>query len=136
MTPETLARIHADAFAPERGWSAKEFLDLLNQPTVQFFCQSDAFALVRVVADEAELLTLAVAPHAQRRGLATALMHDWLTAVKAERAFLEVSEDNTAAKQLYLKHGFEVCGRRKDYYVRNGGTAVDALLMQKAIYTV
>lgn len=133
MTPERLAQIHGDAFAPERGWTAAEFSDLLKQPTVILFARPEGFALVRVVADEAELLTLAVTPNARRKGIAHELMREWLSAVDASYAFLEAAEENTAATSLYRHYGFEVCGRRKAYYARPTGAAADAVLMQLAI---
>lgn len=133
MTPERLAQIHGDAFAPERGWTAAELADLLKQPTVALFARSEGFALVRVVAGEAELLTLAVIQNARRKGVAKGLMREWLKKVDASYAFLEVAEDNTAATSLYRHCGFEVCGRRKAYYARQTGAAADAVLMQLAI---
>jgi ribosomal-protein-alanine N-acetyltransferase len=133
MTPEALARLHGEAFSPDRGWTAVEFSELLTQPTVQIFERPQAFALVRSVADEAELLTLAVAPAARRGGLADALMRDWMSKVRATSAFLEVAADNHAAQALYEKHGFAVCGRRRAYYARPDSAAVDALLMRAAL---
>lgn len=130
MTPEALARLHGEAFAPERGWTAAEFDDLVKLPTVHLFERPQAFALVRVVADEAELLTLAVSPAARRQGLADTLMREWMRTLPATSAFLEVAADNRAAQALYEKHGFVVCGRRKAYYTRPGTASVDALLMQ------
>jgi ribosomal-protein-alanine N-acetyltransferase len=133
VTPERLAQIHGEAFAPERGWTAAEVSDLLKQPTIALFARPEGFALVRVVADEAELLTLAVIPNARRKGVANELMCEWLSVVDASYAFLEVAEDNTAATSLYRQHGFEACGRRKAYYARPTGVAADAVLMQLAM---
>ncbi len=133
MTPEQLAHIHGEAFAPQRGWTAREFADLLKQPSVVLFSRPEGYALLRVVANEAELLTLAVRPTAQRKGVASDLMREWLSKTDAKRAFLEVAEDNGAAKALYQRHGFEVSGRRKAYYKRSDGVAVDAVLMQLAL---
>ena len=133
MTPEQLAHIHGEAFAPQRGWTAREFADLLKQPSVVLFSRPEGYALLRVVANEAELLTLAGRPTAQRKGVASDLMRAWLSKTDAKRAFLEVAEDNGAAKALYQRHGFEVSGRRKAYYKRSDGVAVDAVLMQLAL---
>jgi ribosomal-protein-alanine N-acetyltransferase len=130
MTPEDLARLHRAAFAPERGWNAAEFETLCASPGVQLYLRPGGFALVRTVADEAELLTLAVDPAERRKGVADALMRDWLDATPARQAFLEVAEDNAAAQALYAKHGFSVSARRKAYYTRLEAAAVDALLMQ------
>jgi ribosomal-protein-alanine N-acetyltransferase len=135
MTPAQMAQIHHDAFAPERGWSAAEFADLLAQPHTTALSASGGFALTRTVADESELLTLAVAPAQRRRGIAAELLERWITAAQAQAdsAFLEVAADNAAALALYSKHGFVQNGRRKDYYARAGTKPVDALLMTRAL---
>ena len=48
----------------------------------------------------------------------------------AESMFLEVAEDNAAALALYAKAGFTEAGRRRGYYRRSGGTAVDARVLR------
>ena len=133
MKASEMAKIHAAAFAPERGWHASEFETLLESPKVQSFVAHGGFALVQVVADEAELLTLAVDPMHQRNGVATELMKAWMTKVRATQAFLEVAADNSAAQALYHKHGFAVAGRRARYYRRPDGSAADAVLMRAAL---
>ncbi|MFK7764777.1 MAG: GNAT family N-acetyltransferase [Roseobacter sp.] len=125
-----MARIHAAAFAPSRGWNDTEFTSLCAAPGVELYTQPHGFALVRVMADEAELLTLAVDPSKQRLGIADKLMWEWLSVQNKSIAFLEVASDNHAAQSLYGKHGFTVVGLRKGYYQRAGGSAVDAVLMR------
>ena len=134
MTPADLARIHAAAFAPERGWTAAEFADLLAQTHTQLFARSDGFALTRTIAGETELLTLAVDPAAQGRGTARGLLTDWLaqTRAEADTAFLEVAADNVRARHLYTALGFTVSGVRKGYYARGASAAADAVLMTRA----
>lgn len=133
MTPEEMAGIHAAAFAPQRGWTAQEFLDLCRTKHVQCFSRPGAFALVRTIADETELLTVATEPGAQRLGLAEALLRSWIRNTTAHRAFLEVAERNAPALRLYQKLGFVEYGRRKGYHARADGTREDAVLMQKAL---
>ena len=70
--PTALAALHASAFpAP---WSAAVFADLLAQPGVLLGVEPDGFILIRVVLDEAEILTLAVVPPARRHGLGRRLV--------------------------------------------------------------
>lgn len=133
MTPEDMAALHAAAFAPDRGWTAAEIADLCASPFVDALTSPAGFALIRTVAEEAELLTLAVDPARRRSGIGTRLMQRWLSTTPAERAFLEVAADNRAAQALYARHGFAVTGRRRGYYARPGGPAVDAVLMQVAV---
>ena len=54
-------------------------------------------------------------------------------AMGAARAFLEVSADNGPAFTLYLSCGYEIVGRRKDYYQRMDGLSEDALVMQRTL---
>lgn len=128
--PEALATLHATSF--DRGWSATTFADLLKQPGVLAITGSDGFILFRVVADEAEILTLAVRPEGRGRGQGGRLTREAAAAAAeagARRLFLEVAEDNVAARALYRRAGFEVFGGRPRYYARPGATPVDALLL-------
>lgn len=133
MTPEELASLHRAAFRSERNWSADEFADLLLNPHVTLTIDPQGFALIRSLAGEAELLTLAVHPDHHRQGIATRLMTEWMAVATAQMAFLEVAADNHAAQGLYQKHGFAETGRRRSYYRRSGGSAVDAVLMTAAL---
>lgn len=133
MTPADLAALHGAAFAPERGWRAAEFTELCASPHVHLFTRPGGFALVRAVAGEAELLTLATAPDRRREGIADALMTRWMQQIKGDIAFLEVAADNHAARALYAKHGFAPVSLRKAYYTRPNGPAADAVLMQAAL---
>lgn len=133
MTPEKMGQLHAAAFSPQRGWSADEFHSLCASPLVQCYFDAQGFALTRTIADESELLTLAVDPNHRRQGIAGNLTKEWLGRTTAQTAFLEVAADNAAAHALYAKYGFAETGRRKGYYQRIGGHSVDAVLMQAAV---
>jgi len=134
VTPEQLAQIHSAAFTLERGWTAAEFTDLIASAYVNLFTADGGFALTRTVAGESELLTLAVHPDHQRRGIALGLLSDWIAAIQphVETAFLEVAADNHRALALYQSAAFTRSGQRKAYYARNGAPAVDAVLMSRA----
>lgn len=125
-----LADLHAEAF--DAPWSAAAFADLLGQAGVVLEGDDDGFILIRAVADEAEILTLAVRPAARRRGLGARLVRraiDRAAALGANRMFLEVADDNAPARALYGALGFEAAGRRPRYYPRPDGPAVDALIL-------
>ena len=130
MTPGDLARIHAAAFTVPRPWSETEFADLLARGDTFVIVEAAGFVLGRVIADEAELLTIAVEATARRRGTGRNLL-DEVARRGAAVAFLEVSADNEAAIALYRSGGFEVSGRRRGYYVRFDGTRTDALVMSR-----
>ena len=131
MTPDTLAQIHAAAFTTDRSWSAQEFQTLQNSPHTHVTATPAGFALWRSVAGEAELLTIAVHPTHQNKGLGRQLMSRWMAqaASSADTALLEVAADNSAARKLYVHFGFQIVAIRKNYYSRPSGKA-DAVLMR------
>ena len=133
-TPEAMAETHAAAFAPSRPWRREEFSDLLATPGCFAVGDAACFALVRVIAGEAELLTIATDPAYRRQGLARDRMAAWMDAAVtrgATRAFLEVAADNPAARALYRATGFTDTGKRPGYYSRPGLPAIDAVVMSR-----
>lgn len=131
------AEVHRAAF-PSEGWDAKALGELLAMPGAQgrLAVAADGepvgFALHLLVADSAELLTLAVPPARRRRGLGRALLDDFLECAKqfgAANAFLEVAEDNVSALSLYKRAGFRFLARRPDYYLRTGNIRVAAQVL-------
>jgi [ribosomal protein S18]-alanine N-acetyltransferase len=125
---DRLAALHADAFADS--WSASAFRDLLAAPGVTALAANDGFILLRTVADEAEILTLAVAPTARRAGLGSGLAAAAADAARARgavRLHLEVSAENRAARALYAGQGFTETGRRVRYYA-DGADALTLVL--------
>lgn len=132
-----VAALHARVFDPS--WDEEAIRGLLDHPASTAFLAFDGqsksvagFIMAHIAADEAELLSVGVAPEWQRMGLGRRLIEGLARAAKraeAQRLFLEVAEDNTAALALYRSSGFKETGRRKGYYKRPDGTAVDALNM-------
>ncbi len=136
MTPCDMAATHAEALVHSRPWSEAEFASLLNSPLCFVTGDPRCFAIGRVVADEAELLTLATHPNWQRQGLARGLLNRWRVAARergANTAFLEVAADNVPALSLYVSDGFVEGGIRKAYYPRPGAQAADAILMIRTL---
>ena len=130
-----LAALHARCFT--EAWNAREFHNLLATGNVDCLIvgrhEPQGFILIRIAADEAEILSLGVTPHARRKGLARALVvaaAEHAFAHGAGRLFLEVNVNNTAACALYRQLGFEGAGRRKGYYAEAGG-AEDALILAR-----
>ncbi|MBN9487091.1 MAG: ribosomal protein S18-alanine N-acetyltransferase [Alphaproteobacteria bacterium] len=132
--------LHANAFAPlgERGWTRQEIRELLATPGVAGFAllsdeKEVGFALCRIAADEAELLTVAVHDDHRRQGAGRALLKLTIALARQQGArhlFLEVGSDNPAALGLYLGMGFQPVGRRPGYYQRSGRPAADAVVMR------
>jgi ribosomal-protein-alanine N-acetyltransferase len=129
-----MAAVHRAAFTQSRPWSEAEFHDLMSSDRVFACGDARAFALVRVVADEAELLTIATHPEHQRVGHAKRLMAAWQAeaAIRgAARAFLEVAADNDPARGLYAACGYRPAGLRRAYYQRGAEPAADAVIMTR-----
>ncbi len=127
-----MARLHGAAFVMPRPWSQAEIAEMLASPFCFVVEDPQGFVMGRLVAGEAELLTIAVDPAAQGQGVGTRLMRAFLDELQrrgAETVFLEVAESNAPARALYSRAGFAVTGRRRGYYHAPDGTAVDALMM-------
>ena len=130
-----LASVHAQAF--ERPWEAAVFETLLSGPgAFALLAATDdpaGIAVCRVAGDEAEVLTLGVAPWARRSGVARTLMAHAISLAReagARTFLLEVDAENAAAIGLYGGLGFAQAGRRKGYYDRGGAGRTDALVMR------
>lgn len=131
-----LATLHNAAFEAQRAWSEAEFQDLLANNNCHVFSDRYGFSLIRVVADEAELLTLAVHPEKQNGGLGRRLLDQTIAVASTHGAaemFLEVAADNTPAIRLYTSSGFATVGKRPQYYARSNTAPVDALVMARAL---
>ena len=110
--------------------------DLIASPHVFAFGASNGFLFGRTIADEAELLTLAVDPAARRQGIGLDLVTRFLNRARqmgATSAFLEVAADNTAAIALYERCGFVAAGVRKGYYAEPDGRRTDALILTRTL---
>ena len=124
-----LVELHKQCF-PDRPWSASDFADL-KKSGCEIIASENGFIVWRVAAGEAEIISIGVAPEKRRQGIAEAmilLMEQELKKSSAVNVFLEVSEVNYPAKNLYEKCGFKSVGKRPKYY---DGT--DAIIMKKTI---
>jgi len=131
-----------DAFDPEYGeaWTEAQCAGILGMPGSWLLiarCGDDpaGFALLRTIADETELLLIAVRNRYRRQGIARALI-DQAIAVStedgAETLHLEVRDGNPAV-ELYRGVGFVQVGMRRDYYRGRSGKVFDALTFKKRL---
>ncbi|MDX5384148.1 MAG: GNAT family N-acetyltransferase [Rhodobacterales bacterium] len=133
---DTMAAVHAAAYRLDRPWTAAEFRGLTDSPHILALGDARAFILVRIIADEAEVLTIATHPDHRRKGLARDLLarfHAEALARGATSAFLDVAADNAPAIALYLGAGYARLGQRRAYYPRQDAPAADALLLRRAL---
>lgn len=135
---DVMARLHGEGF--NRPWSDGEFRSLLIQrPVFGFIARPQGngakpagFVLSRLVAGEAEILTVVVSRSVRRAGVGHRLVSAVLQRlhhVRAESIFLEVDEANTAAIGLYRRFGFGEVARRPSYYDTPAGKSA-ALVMR------
>jgi ribosomal-protein-alanine N-acetyltransferase len=114
-------------------WTTKDFVQAAQGALDAWVAENDdeiaAFLISRRVADEIEILDLAVAPGSRRQGIASRLVASALEEARNEgvqRAFLEVRASNSGAIEFYGGAGFRAIGSRKRYYTNPPD---DALLM-------
>jgi ribosomal-protein-alanine N-acetyltransferase len=117
-----LSALHGASF--HRGWSEDEFERLLLDRAVvahrvKIGRRLAGFIISRIVAGEAEILSVAVASARRGKGLARQMLNlhlRRLAGLGTRTVFLEVSEDNAPANRLYQRAGFRTVGRREGYY--------------------
>lgn len=136
-----MTALHAAAFGAA-AWTEAMLRDSLTSADVWGLLLTGpeplGFALCQQVAEDCEILTFAIAPAQQRRGLGRTLLQGVYDAAKQRRThrlLLEVAADNTPARRLYTVFGFDVSGVRPRYYPRPNGAA-DAILMHHLIVSV
>lgn len=119
-------------------WTRSQLAGILPMAGVSLVLAHDprtgdvhGFSLSRNVADESELLLIAVLPDHHRRGLGRGLLDDFLTRARndgATRVHLEVRDGNPAVA-MYRTAGFYPVGRRKNYYHSSDGSRFDAVTL-------
>jgi [ribosomal protein S18]-alanine N-acetyltransferase len=139
---EAVMAVMDRAFDPDFGeaWTRAQCAGILPMHGVRMVLAGDGarplgFSLSRSVADESELLLLAVDPDARRLGIGSDLVTDFLDHARlagASRVHLEVRDGNPAVG-LYCTHDFAVEGRRRDYYRGADGRQYDALTMARRV---
>jgi len=132
------------AFSPRFGeaWTRSQCAGILPMAGVSLMLAYDngseqavGFSLFRTVADEAELLLLAVAPEHQHRGVGRRLLEQFVEQARgsgASRVHLEVRDGNPAV-QMYRRAGFQPAGRRRDYYRGSDGRQYDAITLAHSL---
>lgn len=119
-------------------WTRSQLAGILPMTGVSLIVAKDlrdgqivGFSLDRQVADEAELLLLAVLPERHRRGVGRNLLQDFLARARNDglsQVHLEVRAGNPAIA-MYHQGGFEAVGRRRNYYHSPDGQRHDAITL-------
>lgn len=119
-------------------WTRSQLAGILPMSGVSLMIATDpdgrqtlGFSLFRTVADESELLLLAVLPSHHRRGVGRQLLDDFLERARKDgvaRVHLEVRAGNPAV-DMYRIAGFSPVGRRRNYYHAPNGKRFDAITL-------
>lgn len=143
-----LASLHKECFA--KAWSKKQIIPMLAMPGAFVLVaergeKAQGFIMVRAGGGEAEILTICVVPAARGKRLGEHLITASLAhllaygepispapenAAKVMPLFLEVAQSNQAARALYARMGFEIVGKRPNYYRHEDGRQETALMMK------
>jgi [ribosomal protein S18]-alanine N-acetyltransferase len=137
-----IAGVHATSF--DQPWGLMEFERLLAEENIVTHAAAagtpgavpEGFVLSRIAGDEAEILSIAVAPDRRSGGVARRLLEahrEVLTLSRVRILFLEVEETNAPALALYRRQGFTEVARRDAYYRKADGSAATALVMRTAL---
>jgi [ribosomal protein S18]-alanine N-acetyltransferase len=129
-----LVELEEELFAPS-AWSEGMLREELAAPGRTYVGIDEDGGLVAYAGlwfdgDVTQVMTIGVAPSAQRRGLGTVLLTELVDRSRdlgAAAVLLEVRVDNDPAIALYERHGFTVLARRRRYYQPED---VDAFTMQ------
>ena len=132
-----LSELHGASF--HRGWGEGEFETMLTERNtlahrLRVRRNIVGFAVSRMAADEAEILSIAVSAPYRGRGLSRNLLLTHLGHLAGHgvrTVFLEVEENNEPARRLYERAGFGIAGRRERYYQQPDGEQLNALLMRR-----
>ena len=137
---DEVMRVMEAAFGDRFGeaWTRSQLIGILPMAGVFLTVAVDrareavvGFSLVRTVADESELLLLAVLPDEQRRGVGGLLLDHFIDGAREaglHRVHLEVRDGNPAIG-MYRSAGFSAVGRRRNYYHASSGKRYDAITL-------
>ena len=135
---DSVMKIMGAAFDPKFGeaWTRSQCAGILPMAGVRLVLAQDkeksepcGFSLYRTIADDSELLLLAVSPEAQKQGIGRLLLTEFIEQSRnsgATKIHLEVRDGNNAV-ELYGSTGFKAVGRRRKYYRGRDGETHDAL---------
>jgi [ribosomal protein S18]-alanine N-acetyltransferase len=137
----SLSQLHHGCF-PDDPWPPQAIAEIISIPG--FFgriaweaAEAAGLALAQGLGEECEILALGVVPERRRTGIGSGLLESVVVEARlrgARTLFLEVADDNIAARALYGARGFVQIGRRPNYYRRVSGL-VDALVLRLLVST-
>ncbi len=127
----------------DKKWSILEIKTMIDTPHILGYClktkeqQIAGYILCQWVLDEGEILSIAIKPALQHKGLGSLLLKEVETSLiqnKTGTLYLEVSSTNTSAKAFYHKHGYFLQSIRPLYYLKFDGSKTDAFVLKKKLF--
>ena len=121
---ELFAALEAEVFA-EDPWTPYMIAEELSSPASRYWIATDGsgdvvgYGGAKVGGDQADVMTIGVAPQARGRGVGRAILDallDWARQAGAAEIFLDVRPSNEGAIALYNSRGFVEIGRRPRYF--------------------
>ena len=134
---EAITLIFCDVYGPERQQESAVIMKLCCHSTCFGLVSFDAdypvgFILLQQAANTADVIEICVRESARRQGIGRHLLEQGLHLASkrgVSRVLLEVEANNNSAYKLYRSSGFELVGKRPNYYRQRANTA-DALLLE------
>lgn len=130
---KAIAALEKECFS--KPWSEEAVLESFENGTAFLIFEEKGevlgYAGLQVVLGEGYITNIAVTETARGRGIGKSLVTELINFDKSnslEFISLEVRESNTNAISLYTKCGFEVVGKRKNFYTL---PTEDAIIMTK-----
>ncbi len=126
------------------GWSEASIAELFDTRGgwgfgIQGAAGWDSFILMIPSVDDVEIAAIATHPDLRGRRLGEQVLTTAIHKAKSDgfdRVLLEVADNNPAAKALYHRLGFQIDGKRRNYYVNADGSQTDAILMSLTLNSV
>jgi len=141
---DAVMKVMVEAFGDRFGeaWTRSQCAGILPMLGVSLVVARDGdeivgFSLSRTIADESELLLLAVLPSQHRRGIGCMLLENFVALSRSAgvtRVHLEVRDGNPAI-EMYRTAGFRAVGRRRNYYHGPDGRRFDALTFAQEVFS-
>lgn len=105
-------------------WGKNNYIAELKRPDALLFVAKDkdqviGFVSARLITKIVEVLNIAVMPQYRKRGIGNLLLNKVLDITRldnCESCWLEVRESNLEARKFYQSNGFDIAGRRPNYY--------------------
>jgi ribosomal-protein-alanine N-acetyltransferase len=122
-------------------WNIEQLRSMLNMPYIDVLMayaengQCAGFAITRTIAEEAEIMLIAIAPEFQRKSVGGQMLEHIISTSRnggVKQIFLEVRSNN-GALDFYRKYGFSQIGCRKNYYKGSENNRYDALTLLKTL---